>query len=143
MLPNVMLLTLKSPNDKSRNNDEKMMQNKFYDMYDKFKQKYFGSHSKVNSSGIRNYYYKVNKFNRNNSSNSGITSQSSISNKNIYYAKGMKFIRNNSDFFYGVKGSSTQKNISTIQKQKLPYIQNNNTINNSQNRSVELKTYEG
>ena len=132
-----------SANDKSRNNDEKMMQNKFYDMYDKFKQKYFGSHSKINSSGIRNYYYKVNKFNRNNSSNSGITSQSSISNKNINYAKGMKFIRNNSDFFYGVKGSSTKKNISTIQRQKLPYIQNNNTINNSQNRSVELKTFEG
>ena len=132
-----------SANDKSRNNDEKMMQNKFYDMYDKFKQKYFGSHSKVNSSGIRNYYYKVNKFNRNSSSNSGITSQSSISNKNINYAKGMKFIRNNSDFFYGVKGSSTQKNISTIQRQKLPYIQNNNTINNNQNRSVELKTFEG
>jgi hypothetical protein len=134
-----------SSNDKSKNNDEKNMQNKFYDMYDKFKQKYFGSHNKINSSGIRNYYYKVNKYNRNSDNNTRITSQSSLSNKNknINYAKGMKFIRNNSDFFYGVKGSSTQKNISTIQKQKLPYIQNNNTINNNQNRSVELKTFEG
>ena len=132
-----------SANDKSRNNDEKMMQNKFYDIYDKFKQKYFGSHNKINSSGVRNYYFKVNKFNRNSSSNSGITSQSSISNKNINYAKGMKFIRNNSDFFYGAKGSSTQKNKSTIKRKKLPYIQKNNTINNNQNRSVELKTFEG
>jgi hypothetical protein len=133
-----------SANDKSRNNDEKIMQNKFYDMYDKFKQKYFGSNNKINSSGIRNYYYKVNKYNKNSDSNSRITSQSSISNKkNINYAKGMKFIRNNSDFFYGVKGSSTQKNISTIQRQKLPYIKNNNTINNNLNRSVELKTFEG
>ena len=133
-----------SANDKSRNNDEKIMQNKFYDMYDKFKQKYFGNNNKINSSGIRNYYYKVNKYNKNSDSNSRITSQSSISNKkNINYAKGMKFIRNNSDFFYGVKGSSTQKNISTIQRQKLPYIKNNNTINNNLNRSVELKTFEG
>ena len=119
------------------------MQNKFYDMYDKFKQKYFGSHNKINSSGVRNYYFKVNKFNRNSSSNSGITSQSSISNKNINYAKGMKFIRNNSDFFYGAKGSSTQKNKTTIKRQKLPYIKKNNTTNNNQNRSVELKTFEG
>jgi len=137
-----------SANDKSRNNDEKNMQNKFYNMYDKFKQKYFGSHNKINSSGVRNYY-RVNKYNRNRNSdnNTGITNQSSISNKNINYAKGMKFIRNNSDFFYGVKGSSTQKNISTIRRQKLPYIQKNNnsksTINNKQNRSVELKTFEG
>ena len=36
----------------------------------------------------------------------------------------MKFIRNNSDFFYGINTSKNGKSRQNKQKQKLPYIKN-------------------
>jgi hypothetical protein len=106
-------------NTKTTNTNE-IQESKFYEMYDKFKMKYFGSQNKINGRNLNNIYkYNKNSL-RNNSS--AITSQSYTSNNNINMVKGMKFIRNNSDFFYGIKENKKEK---TIETKKLPYIKNN------------------
>ena len=121
-LRNLELFTNNSNNKSTNVNDignDKVQESKFYEMYDKFKQKYFYNSNIINNRNIKNIY-RLNKYNSKNNSNS-ITSQTNSSNKNLNIAKGMKFIRNNSDFFYGVK---TGKNERSIKKQKLPYIKN-------------------
>ena len=97
-----------------------IQESKFYEMYDKFKMKYFNNLNKINGRNLNNIYKYNKNILRNNSS--AITSQSYNSNTNVNIIKGMKFIRNNSDFFYGVKASNNEKITETS---KLPYIKNN------------------
>ena len=115
---NLELFTNNSNNKSTSINDmgNEIQESKFYEMYDRFKQKYLHS-NKINS-GYKNYsrLYKLSK-----KDSSSITSQSYISNKNINMVKGMKFIKNNSEFFYGVKSGKNEK---SRQKQRLPYIHN-------------------
>ena len=121
---NLELQTNNSNNKSTSVNDvanEKIQESKFYEMYDKFKQKYFYGLKKINSRSIKNYS-KINKYNSK-ESNSFI-SQSFISNKNINMSKGMKFIRNNSDFFYGTNTNKNIKSRQKIIKQNLPFIKN-------------------
>ena len=106
-------------NTKTTNTNE-IQESKFYEMYDKFKMKYFGNQNKISGRNL-NKIYKYNKNSLRNNSSS-ITSQSYTSNNNINMVKGMKFIRNNSDFFYGIKANKNEK---TIEIKKLPYIKNN------------------
>ena len=121
-LRNLELLTNNSNNNNNKSNsnndisNEKIQESKFYEMYDKFKQKYL-----INSSKIKNGY-KYNKFRKKDSN--PITNQSCVSSKNINLVKGMKFIRNNSDFFYGINISKKGKSRQNKPKQKLPYIKN-------------------
>ena len=83
--------------------DEKINENKFYEMYDKFKKKYFFNAKKKEGLKINNSYkdIKNKKFNENNAKNKKVNMPN-----NINMRKGIKFIRNNSDFFYGVKGNN-------------------------------------
>ena len=114
---NLELLTNNSNNKSNITNElanEKIQESKFYEMYDKFKQKYLISSSKNG--------YKYKNFSKKDSNS--ITSQSCVSSKNINLVKGMKFIRNNSDFFYGINTSKNGKSRQNRQKQKLPYIKN-------------------
>ena len=136
---NLELFTNNSNNKSTSINDigKEIQESKFYEMYDKFKQKYFNS-NKINS-GYKNYS-RIYKFSRKDNSSS-ITSQSCISNKNINMAKGMKFIKNNSEFFYGVKTSKNGKSRQNIQKQRLPYIHNN--ISNRQYSADFIDSGEG
>ena len=115
---------IKSSNVNNDISNDKSKETKFYEMYNKFKQKYFYNPNKINN-GYKNYskLYKLNK--KYSSSN---TSKSYISNKNLNLAKGMKFIKNNSDFFYGVKTSKNDKNYQKIKIQKLPNIKDNMSI---------------
>ena len=105
-------------------------------MYDKFKKKYYNS-NKINSS-YKNYssIYKYSK-----KDSSSITNQSSISHKNINISKGMKFIKNNSEFYYGAKTNKNGKSRQKLQKQKLPYIHNN--ISNRQYSANYIDSGEG
>ena len=131
---NLEVLTNNSNSKNTNINDidnDKIKETKFYEMYDKFKQKYFHNSSKIYSGKIKNLN-RINKY-KNKDSNS-LTSQSYISNKNINISSGMKFIRNNSDFFYGIKTSKNGKD-QINQNQKLPYI-NNNQLNRQ--NSTEL-----
>ena len=133
-LRNLELFTNNSNNKSTSTNDianDKIQESKFYEMYDKFKQKYFINSGKINS-GYQNYN-RYNKFSKKDSNS--ITSISCTSNKNINLIKGMKFIRNNSDFFYGVNTSKNMKNLQYNQKQKLPYIKN---LSSSKQFSAEL-----
>ncbi len=137
---NLELQTNNSNNKSTSLNDltnEKVQESKFYEMYDKFKQKYFYGLKKINSGNIKNFN-KMNKYNSK-ESNSFI-SQSCHSNKNINLLRGMKFIRNNSDFFYGTNINKNRKSREKILKQDLPYIKNNST--NDQYKS-ELSIKEG
>ena len=100
--------------------DDKINENKFYEMYDKFKKKYFFNPKKIKEGIKGNISYK--KINQNKKLNE-ITKikRNSVSN-HINIKNGMKFIRNNSDFFYGVKGSNSLKN--KYRKFELPSIKN-------------------
>ena len=101
--------------------DEKKNENKFYEMYDKFKKKYFFNPKKTQEGLVTNNSYK------------------NITNKtnNFYHLnlkQGMKFIRNNSDFYLGIKGNNNLKN--KFKKFELPNIKNKdkkNSNNNSKN----------
>ena len=124
-LRNLELFTNNSNNKSTNVNDmgnDKVQESKFYEMYDKFKQKYFYNSNITNNRNIKNIN-RLNKYNSKNNSNS-ITNQTNTSNKNLNIVKGMKFIRNNSDFFYGVKTGKNERNKQNITKQKLPYIKN-------------------
>ena len=101
--------------------DEKKNENKFYEMYDKFKKKYFFNPKKTQEGLVTNNSYK------------NITNNTN----NFYYLnlkQGMKFIRNNSDFYLGIKGNNNLKN--KFKKFELPNIKNKdkkNSNNNSKN----------
>ena len=119
-------------------NDEKINENKFYEMYDKFKKKYFFNHNKlkdrlkINSSDIGNK--KSRKIIENNTKNKR---NSRINNINM--RKGIKFIRNNSDFFYGIKEKNNSLK-SRYKKFDLPNINQNKDIinNNEKSKKVNL-----
>ena len=110
-------LELQSSNTNNRSinaneiTDSKINENKFYEMYDKFKKKYFYNPKKItNTSKVKNNRKKIEYSPKSNTN---------LSN-HINMKKGIKFIRNNSDFFYGVKGESNIKN--KIKKFQLPNI---------------------
>ena len=101
--------------------DEKKNENKFYEMYDKFKKKYFFNPKKTQEGLVTNNSYKNITNNTNNF-------------YNLNLKQGMKFIRNNSDFYLGIKGNNNLKNKS--KKFELPNIKNKdkkNSNNNSKN----------
>ena len=102
--------------------DEKRSENKFYEMYDKFKKKYFFNPKIKNGLKINNSYRdirQIKKMNQNTTKNKRTSLPSSV---NIN--KGIRFIRNNSDFFYGVKGINS-KIKEKIRKFELPKINHN------------------
>ena len=110
-------LELQSSNTNNRSinvneiTDSKINENKFYEMYDKFKKKYFYNPKKItNTSKVKKKRKKIEYSPKSNTN---------LSN-HINMRKGIKFIRNNSDFFYGVKGESKIKN--KIKKFQLPNI---------------------
>ena len=130
---NLEVLTNNNNNKSLNMNDianDKIQESKFYEMYDKFKQKYLYNSSKIYSGKVKNYN-RINKYKQ--KDNNTISSQSYTSNKNINIINGMKFIRNNSDFFYGVK-TSKNGNQEIKENQKLPYINNNKS---NQKYSIE------
>ena len=138
---NLELLSGSSINKSTSMNDiteEKVNENKFYEMYDKFKKKYFFNQKKAKEGITINNTYKSMKKIRKLYENTSINKKNSLP-KNINLRKGMKFIRNNSDFFYGVKGSNANlKN--KREKFVLPNISNRakkhkNKTNNSKNIS--------
>ena len=98
---------------------------------DKFKKKYFFNPKKIKEGIKGNISYK--KINQNKKLNE-ITKikRNSVSN-HINIKNGMKFIRNNSDFFYGVKGSNSLKN--KYRKFELPSIKNK--LNKSKNDNAK------
>jgi hypothetical protein len=118
--------------------NDKVKENKFYEMYDKFKKKYFFNQKKIKElKNINNTYKNIDK-SRKSYENTSINKKNSMP-KNLNLKKGMKFIRNNSDFFYGVKrNNSNSKNKN--EKFVLPNIinkskKNKNKANNSKNLS--------
>ena len=118
--------------------NDKVKENKFYEMYDKFKKKYFFNQKKIKEGkNINNTYKNIDK-SRKSYENTSINKKNSMP-KNLNLKKGMKFIRNNSDFFYGVKGANANlKN--KREKFVLPNISNRakkhkNKTNNSKNLS--------
>ena len=120
---NLELLSSKNNNKTiniNRINEEKMNENKFYEMYDKFKKKYFYN-PKIGKEGLSSSHkdYKIKrKLNEENTKNKRKYIVNNINMKNGY-----KFIRNNSDFFYGLQGNNSIKN--KYKKIKLPDIKNN------------------
>ena len=117
-----------SSNNKTTNmneiTDEKINENKFYEMYDKFKKKYFFN-SKKKEVLKNNNSYKDIKRSKKFSENSAKNKRESMPN-NINMKKGIKFIRNNSDFFYGVKGNNQNSIKNKFKKFELPNINNKN-----------------
>ena len=105
--------------------EEKIDENKFYEMYDKFKKKYFFNPKKVKE-GLSNSYKNI-KSKKNINEKSAKNKRNSMSN-DINLKRGFKFIRNNSDFFYGIKGNNSIKN--KYKKLELPDIKNNKNKNN-------------
>ena len=107
-------LELKSSsiNTKSTNineiTDEKKSENKFYEMYDKFKKKYFFNSKKAKDGLIINHSYKDIRNEKNMDESREKNRKNNIYNLNL--KQGFKFIRNNSDFFYGIKGNNSLKN---------------------------------
>ena len=104
--------------------DEKINENKFYEMYDKFKKKYFFNAKKKEGLKINNSYKDIKKnkkFNENSAKNKKVNMPN-----NINMRKGIKFIRNNSDFFYGVKGNNQNSIKNKFKKFELPNINNKN-----------------
>jgi hypothetical protein len=123
-------LELKSSNINSKTTsmnditDEKKSENKFYEMYDKFKKKYFFNAKKKEGLKINNSYKDIKKnkkFNENSAKNKKVNMPN-----NINMRKGIKFIRNNSDFFYGVKGNNQNSIKNKFKKFELPNINNKN-----------------
>ena len=120
-------LELKSSsiNTKSTNineiTDEKKSENKFYEMYDKFKKKYFFNSKKSQDGFVTNDSFK------------DIINTKSGNNNffNLNLKKGMKFIRNNSDFYLGKKGNNSIKN--KYKKFELPNINNKDKNNHNDN----------
>ena len=126
-------------NNKSTNmndiTDEKISENKFYEMYDKFKKKYFFNSKKKEGLKINNSYKDITKNKKMNENNSKNKKGNMINNLNL--KKGMKFIRNNSDFFYGVKGNNINKNVKNkFKKFELPNIKNKDK--NTKNEKSEI-----
>ena len=104
--------------------DEKINENKFYEMYDKFKKKYFFNAKKKEGLKINNSYKDIKKnkkFNENSAKNKKVNMPN-----NINMRKGIKFIRSNSDFFYGVKGNNQNSIKNKFKKFELPNINNKN-----------------
>ena len=104
--------------------DEKKNENKFYEMYDKFKKKYFFNSKKSQDGFVTNDSFK------------DIINTKSGNNNffNLNLKKGMKFIRNNSDFYLGKKGNNSIKN--KYKKFELPNINNKDKNNNNDNSKI-------
>ena len=128
-------LELKSSsiNTKSTNineiTDEKKSENKFYEMYDKFKKKYFFNSKKAKDGLIINHSYKDIRNEKNMDESREKNRKNNIYNLNL--KQGFKFIRNNSDFFYGIKGNNSLKN--KHKKIELPNIIKNDKKNRNDN----------
>ena len=124
-------LELKSSNINSKSTsmneitDEKKSENKFYEMYDKFKKKYLFN-TKISQEGLIT----------NNSFKDIMNSKNGNNNFfNINLKKGMKFIRNNSDFYLGKSGDNSIKN--KYNKFEFPHINNKGKIKNNDNSKIE------
>ena len=124
-------LELKSSNINSKTTsmnditDEKKSENKFYEMYDKFKKKYFFNSKKSQDGFVTNDSFK------------DIINTKSGNNNffNLNLKKGMKFIRNNSDFYLGKKGNNGIKN--KYKKFELPNINNKDKNNHNDNSKID------
>ena len=124
-------LELKSSNINSKTTlmnditDEKKRENKFYEMYDKFKKKYFFNSKKSQDGFVTNDSFK------------DIINTKSGNNNffNLNLKKGMKFIRNNSDFYLGKKGNNSIKN--KYKKFELPNINNKDKNNHNDNSKID------
>ena len=124
-------LELKSSNINSKTTsmnditDEKKSENKFYEMYDKFKKKYFFNSKKSQDGFVTNDSFK------------DIINTKSGNNNffNLNLKKGMKFIRNNSDFYLGKKGNNNIKN--KYKKFELPNINNKDKNNHNDNSKID------
>ena len=124
-------LELKSSNINSKTTsmnditDEKKSENKFYEMYDKFKKKYFFNSKKSQDGFVTNDSFK------------DIINTKSGNNNffNLNLKKGMKFIRNNSDFYLGKKGNNSIKN--KYKKFELPNINNKDKNNHNDNSKID------
>ena len=124
-------LELKSSNINSKTTsmnditDEKKSENKFYEMYDKFKKKYFFNAKKSQDGFVTNDSFK------------DIINTKSGNNNffNLNLKKGMKFIRNNSDFYLGKKGNNSIKN--KYKKFELPNINNKDKNNHNDNSKID------
>ena len=124
-------LELKSSNINSKTTsmnditDEKKSENKFYEMYDKFKKKYFFNSKKSQDGFVTNDSFK------------DIINTKSGNNNffNLNLKKGMKFIRNNSDFYLGKKGNNIIKN--KYKKFELPNINNKDKNNHNDNSKID------
>ena len=124
-------LELKSSNINSKSSsmneitDEKKNENKFYEMYDKFKKKYFFNTKKSQEGLVTNNSFKDFINTKNGKSNFF----------NLNLKKGMKLIRNNSDFYLGIKGNNSIKN--KYKKIELPHIKSKDKKKHNDNSKID------